>query len=282
MDLGRLGIWSSALRAHQDSAVPEAAGELEELGYGALWFPAGRGARAFEIAATLLGATNRLAVASGIVSIWETTVEQAQTGFAELEQTHPGRFLLGLGVSHAPMVDRGDEQRYRQPLQAMTTYVSDLSAVPVERRIIAALGPKMLDLAVAQSIGTHPYLVTPEMIAELRERAGSAVIATEHAVVLESDGERARTIARDYLSMYLALPNYVNNWLRHGFTAADLDDGGSDRLVDALVAWGDVDQIAARIGEHFSAGADHVCLQVLGTGASLPMDEWRRLAGVAA
>jgi probable F420-dependent oxidoreductase len=281
MKLGRLGIWSSGLRAHRDSAVLEAAAELEELGYGTLWFPGGRAARAFEIATSLLGATSGIAVASGIVNIWETTVEQAQTGFAELEQAAPGRFLLGLGVSHAPLVDRGDERRYHRPLQAMTTYLDELVGVPVERRIIAALGPKMLDLALAQSIGTHPYLVTPEMIADLRGRAGSAVIATEHAVVLEPDQERARTIAREHLAMYLVLPNYVNNWLRHGFTEADVEDGGSDRLVDALVAWGDVDQIAARVGEHFSAGADHVCLQVLGAGTDLPMDEWRRLAGVA-
>jgi probable F420-dependent oxidoreductase len=281
MNLGRLGIWSGALRAHHDSAVPEAAAELEQLGYGTLWFPAGRGTRAFEIAGALLGATSKVAVASGIVSIWETTVEQAQTGFAELEEAAPGRFLLGLGVSHAPLVDRGDERRYHRPLQAMRTYLDELSGVPVDRRIIAALGPKMLDLALAQSIGTHPYLVTPEMITELRSRAGDAVIATEHAVVLESDADRARATAREYLAMYLGLPNYVNNWLRHGFTEADLDDGGSDRLVDALVAWGDVEQIAARVGEHFTAGADHVCLQVLGAGTSLPMDDWRRLAGVA-
>jgi probable F420-dependent oxidoreductase len=281
MKLGRLGIWSSGLRASRDSAVLEAAAELEELGYGTLWYPGGRGTRPFEIAATLLDATTEIAVASGIVSIWETTVEQAQAGFAQLEEVGPGRFLLGLGVSHAPLVDRGDERRYHRPLHVMTTYLDELVGVPVERRIIAALGPKMLDLALAQSIGTHPYLVTPEIVAELRERAGSAVIATEHAVVLEADSERARTIAREHLAMYLVLPNYVNNWLRHGFTEADLDGGGSDRLVDALVAWGDVDQIAARVSEHFAAGADHVCLQVLGSGAGLPMDEWRLLAGVA-
>jgi probable F420-dependent oxidoreductase len=281
MNLGQLGIWSGALRAHNDSAVPEAAAELEELGYGTLWFPAGRGTRAFEIAAALLGATTRIAVASGIVSIWETSVEQSEAGFAQLERDAPGRFLLGLGVSHAPRVDRGAERRYQRPLQAMTNYLDELTGVPTDRRIIAALGPKMLELALAQSIGTHPYLVTPEMTAELRSRAGHAVIATEQAVVLESDPARARAAAREYLAMYLGLPNYVNNWLRHGFTEADLDDGGSDRLVDALVARGDVDQIAARVGKQFAAGADHVCLQVLGAGAGLPMVQWRRLAGVA-
>jgi probable F420-dependent oxidoreductase len=276
--LGRLGIWSGALRAHSDPALPEAVAELEERGYGTLWFPAGRGTRAFEIAATLLAATRQTVVASGIVSIWETSVQQAETGFADLESAAPGRFLLGLGVSHAPLVNRNGADRYQRPLQAMTTYLHELAGVPATRRILAALRPKMLELALAESIGTHPYLVTPEMTAELRSRAGSAVVATELAVVIATDSQVARAAAREYLSMYLRLPNYVNNWLRHGYTEADVADGGSDRLVDALVGWGDVEQVAARVAQHHTAGADHVCVQVLGAGDGLPMPQLRLLA----
>jgi probable F420-dependent oxidoreductase len=278
MNLGRLGIWSAGLRATGDPQVADAAAELEELGYSTLWIPAGRAMRGFEVAQTLLGATRGITVATGITSIWETTTQQSDAGVAELDRLAPGRFLLGLGVSHAPLVDKSEPHRYQRPLAAMQEYLAGLRAVPPARRIIAALGPKMLQLAVAESLGTHPYLITPSMTAALREQAPHAVIAPEHAVVLESDPDRARSIARDYLRMYLALPNYVNNWLRAGYESADVESGASDRLVDDLVAWGSLGAVAARIGEHYAAGADHVCLQVLGTGDRLPLAQWRELA----
>jgi probable F420-dependent oxidoreductase len=278
MKLGRVGIWSAALRAHTDPAVSDAAAELEQLGYGTLWFPAGRGARAFEVASTLLGATHQVTVASGIVSIWDTSVAQAEAGSATLDREAPGRFLLGLGVSHAPLVDRHEQGRYQNPLRAMTDYLDELTGVAADRRIVAALGPKMLALAVTESIGTHPYLVTPEITAALRGGAGDAVVAVEQAVVLETDPVRARAAARDFLAPYLRLPNYVNSWLRNGYGDADVTDGGSDRLVDDLIAWGSLDRIATRVEEHIDAGADHVCLQTLSHGNGLPLAEWRLLA----
>jgi probable F420-dependent oxidoreductase len=280
MNLGRLGVWSGALRAVGDPVVLDAATELEQLGYATLWYPAGRGLRAFEIGRALLGATRSVAVATGIVSIWETSAAQADEGFRELEAQAPGRFLLGVGVSHAPLVDRDGTARYGRPLAAMGEYLAGLPSVGADRRIVGALGPKMLELAVRASLGTHPYLVTPAMTSALRAAAGPAVIATEQAVVLESDPARARAVARDYLQMYLRLPNYVNNWRRAGYDEDDVAGGGSDRLVDDLVAWGDVDAVAKQVGEHFDAGADHVCLQVLGTGDQLPLAQWRALSRI--
>jgi probable F420-dependent oxidoreductase len=258
--------------------VGDAAAELEALGYSTLWYPAGRGLRGFEIGRGLLAATERVKVATGIVSIWETTPAQAQAGVAEMEEVAPGRFVLGLGVSHAPMVDRAEPNRYRRPLAAMGAYLQALPDVPADRRIVGALGPKMLQLAVAESLGTHPYLVTPAMTATLRAAAPTTVIAPEQAVVVETGAARARAVAREYLDLYLSLPNYVNNLLRSGYVAADVEGGGSDRLVDDLVAWGSPEDIGRRVEEHFEAGADHVCLQVLGTGDRLPLEEWRALA----
>lgn len=279
MDLGRLGIWSIGIRQVADPAVLAAAAELEQLGYGTIWFSAGSGMRGFEIAGALAQASGRIAVATGITSIWATTAEQSAAGFEQLERSAPGRFMLGLGVSHAPMVDRGAPGRYRRPLQAMAGYFDDLTAVPKDRRVLAALGPKMLDLAQRESAGTHPYLVTPPMTATARAQvAPDVLIAVEQGVVLETDPVRARAAAREHLSGYLKLPNYVNHWLRFGYEPADAEAGGSDRLVDDLVAWGDVAAVAGRIRAHYAAGADHVCVQVIGGTGPLPLPEWRAIA----
>jgi probable F420-dependent oxidoreductase len=279
MDLGRLGVWSIDIRQVGEPAVLAAAAELEQIGYGTIWYPAGAGNRGFDIARSLLPATGRITVATGITSIWATPVEDANAAFAELEHAHPGRFLLGVGVSHGPMVDRGNPGRYQRPLENMAKYLAALTGVPAGRRILAALGPKMLDLAREQAIGTLPYLVTPPITQRIRAHLGAGpAVAVEQGVVLETDPERARAIAREHLSGYLELPNYVNNWLRAGYSDEDVSGGGSDRLVDDLVAWGDARQVADRINAQYSAGADHVCVQVLGGGTPVPVAQWRAIA----
>jgi probable F420-dependent oxidoreductase len=192
--------------------------------------------------------------------------------------------MLGLGVSHAALVDREEEGRYRKPLTTMRAYLDslDVAAPPVPQadRMLAALGPKMLELARDRARGAHPYLVPVSHTARARHiLRGDPLLAPEQAVVLERDPDRARTIARGHLERYLALPNYANNLRREGFGDDDFSDGGSNRLVDAIVAWGDESAIRARVDEHRAAGADHVCIQVLGAqGGGLPLAEWRALA----
>jgi probable F420-dependent oxidoreductase len=271
-------VWSGDIRRIDEPAL-DAAAELEELGYGTIWYPAGSGTRGFDIAAALLAATSRIAVATGITSIWTTTAEESSAAYATLERDHPGRFLLGIGVSHESMVNRGNPGRYRTPLASTAQYLDELSAVPAQRRILAALGPKMLALAKAESIGSHPYLVTPAITGQVRAALGAdPLVAVEQGVVLATDAGAARAIAREHLSVYLTLPNYVNNWVRAGYTPDDVVGAGSDRLVDDLIAWGTAEQVADRIREHFTVGADHVCVQVLGGAQPVPIDQWRTLA----
>ncbi|MEV7993151.1 LLM class F420-dependent oxidoreductase [Streptomyces sp. NPDC086077] len=280
--LGRYGIWSSGLRS-EDPAVrgelTDAAAELEDLGYGALWLG---GSSAARHAALLIGATSEITVGTSIQSIWQYEAKDSAAAFTDLEAAHPGRFVLGLGVSHAKFTEE-----YRRPYTALVDYLDGLDAagVPAERRLLAALGPRTLELSRDRAAGAIPYLVTPEHTAYAREILGEApILAPELKVVLERDPDRARAAARDYLAMYLALPNYTNNFLRHGFTESDLADGGSDRLIDAVYAWGDEDHIRERVAAFHAAGADHVALQVVGTepGDTLPREEWRRLAGLLA
>jgi len=281
MELGRIGIWGRIFWGERD-LVMEAAARLEDLGYSALWFP--NGAAMFERAADLLAATRRVVVATGIASIWTHTPAEASAAHKSLTQAHPGRFLLGLGVSHQHVVDRDQPGRYSRPLTKMREYLDSLDAVPtpvpVPERMLAALGPRMLELARDRSIGAHPYLGTVEHTRRARQLLGSdRLIAAELGVVVEADPERARAIARQHLSFYLRAPNYTNNWLRLGFTEDDLANGGSDRLVDAVVAWGSVEAVHERIAQHHQAGADHVCLQVISPDApDLPWKEWRALA----
>jgi len=278
MQLGRLGVWSIDIRRTDDPGVRAAAAELERLGYGTIWFPAGSGQRGFDVARALLTASDTITVATGITSIWATSAEDSTRGFAELDRLAPGRFLLGVGASHGPLVDHKQPGRYQRPLENTAKYLAALT-VPRERRILAALGPKMLDLAREQTIGTHPYLVTPAITARTRERIGAGpIVAVEQAVVVETDPVRARAVAREHLRGYFELPNYVNNWLRSGYGAQDVTADGSDRLVDDLVAWGDPAAIGARIRAHFDAGADHVCVQVLGGDRPVPLEQWRALA----
>jgi probable F420-dependent oxidoreductase len=280
--VGRYGIWSWGLRAEDPAAqqeIPEAAAELEELGYGAVWLG---GSSGVQHAVPLIEATSTLTVATGILSIWQYEAADAAARFLELDSAHPGRFLLGLGVSHAKLADQ-----YRRPYSAMVGYLDALTAagVPAERVVLGALGPRMLELSRDRAGGAHPYLVTPEHTAAARALLGAGpLLAPELKVVLETDADTARAIAREYLAMYLTLPNYTNEWLRLGFTEDDFTGGGSDRLIDAMYAWGDDARIRDRIDAFHQAGADHVALQIVnGAGPNpLPRAEWRRLAELLA
>lgn len=280
---GRVGIWSGALHGSRTDAaggraIAEAVAELEDLGYGTLWIG---GSPSPDDAAAVVAATRKATVATGILSIWDHPAQDVAARIAEIDAQARGRFVLGLGVSHGPMVPR-----YAKPYSAMVAYLDALDAAtpPVDsgHRVLAALGPKMLRLAADRALGAHPYLVTAEHTAEAREALGpDALLAPELSVVLDTDPDRARTTARTMLGMYLQLPNYTDNLLRLGFVESDFEGGGSVRLLDSLFALGDAEQVKARTQQYLDAGADHVALQVLTAdegGAGLPLAEWRELA----
>jgi probable F420-dependent oxidoreductase len=283
MDLGPVGIWSGALRRGDPAVADEAVAELDELGFGTIWIPGGTGGDVLDVARRLLSATRRAVVATGILNVWMHDPTEVATEHAALAADYPGRFVLGLGVSHALAVERS-HQVYERPLGKMMAYLDALDAidppVPTGQRVLAALGPRMLALARDRAAGAHPYLVGPEHTAMAREVLGRGpILAPEQMVVLETDPVRARAVARQHLSRYLELPNYTRNLLRTGYVEQDLAGGGSDRLVDGIVAWGDVSAIVGRVKAHHDAGADHVCLQVLLPDAKdFPRAEWRALA----
>ncbi|WP_405699616.1 TIGR03620 family F420-dependent LLM class oxidoreductase [Streptomyces sp. NBC_01383] len=280
---GRVGIWSSALHGSRADdagrrAIAEAVAELEDLGYGTLWIG---GSPSPDDAAAVVAATRRVTVATGILSIWDHTAKETADRIAAIDADARGRFVLGLGVSHGPMVPQ-----YAKPYSAMVAYLDalDTATPPVDsgHRVLAALGPKMLKLAADRALGAHPYLVSAEHTTEAREALGpDALLAPELSVVLDTDLDRARTTARNMLGMYLQLPNYTDNLLRLGFTESDFEGGGSVRLLDSLFALGDAGQVKARTQQYLDAGADHVALQVLTAdegGAGLPRAQWRELA----
>jgi len=272
------------LRYGDMAQVAPAATELEALGYSALWIP-DVGGDLFTPLDILLGATTDATIATGILNVWMHTPDEAASQHARLTAAHGLRYLCGIGISHRPFIDHVNESgTYTKPIETMANYLDGLDAaatpLAVNDRVIAALGPKMLELARTRTAGTHPYLVTPELTAKARAGIGAdGLVASEQGVVLETDPTTAREIARMHLATYLGLPNYSNNWKRQGFTDDDIANGGSDRLVDALVVWGDEATIAARVQAHRDAGADHVCIQVLTSDPrALPVDEWRTLA----
>jgi probable F420-dependent oxidoreductase len=286
--LGRIGVWSFALDAQTATEEKEAAAEIESLGFGAIWFPEGVESReAFSHAGWLLSSTERAVVASGIANIWARDAAATANGWRLLTDAYPGRFVLGIGVSHAGSVARRGAT-YERPLSAMREYLDAMdrasSSAPepeaYPRMVLAALGPRMLGLAAERALGAHPYFVPVEHTAFARQRLGSGpVLAVEQTVVLESDPSAARAIARGFALDYLQTPNYANNLRRMGWTPADLSGQGSDALIDAVVAWGDVDRIALRVRQHLDAGADHVCVQVVtGDGAEVGLDQLRELA----
>ena len=285
MDLTPTGIWTGALRGADPAEAADAVAELEALGYGAVWIPGFFGEPAHPPLDALLAATERLVVATGILSVWSYPPDAIAALAGRLTDDHGGRFLLGLGVSHAVMVDREDPGRYGKPLTKMRETLDGLDAaerpVPVDGRILAALKPKMTALAAERASGAHPYLAPVAHTARAREQLGPGpVLAPELGVVLESDPATARRIARAHLEMYLRLPNYVDHWRHLGYEDDDEAGPGSDRLVDDLIAWGDEAAILARVQGHRDAGADHVCFQILHDGPGLPREQWRRLAEI--
>jgi probable F420-dependent oxidoreductase len=285
MDLRGTGVWSGGLRFGDRAAARDAAAELESLGFEAIWVPGGVGGDVFGDCTALLEATQRVAVATGILNLWMHTAAEVATGHADLTAAFPERFLLGIGVSHSALVDRDEPGRYQRPIAVTRAYLDELDAasppVPANERALAALGPKMLELARDRTRGAHPYLANPQHTRYAREVLGAGpLLMPEQPVVLERDPETARELARQHFTIYLTLPNYVNNLKRIGFTDDDVRDGGSDRLVDGIVAWGDEAAIARRVREHFDAGADHVCVQVVTprSAQQLPLEQWRALA----
>jgi probable F420-dependent oxidoreductase len=259
IDVGRYGVWTFG------KVTPEQAAAIEQLGYGAVWI-GGSPAGDLPFAEAILDNTDTLQLATGIINVWTAPADQAAETYHRLEKAYPGRFLLGIGIGHPEHT-----QEYRKPYDVLVEYLDALDAagVPAGRRVVAALGPKVLRLARDRSAGAHPYLTTPEHTAEARKILGDGVfLAPEHKVVL-TDGSagataEARKIGRETVDFYLNLSNYLNNWRRLGFTEEDIAKPGSDRLIDAVVAHGTAEAIAARLAEHIDAGADHVTIQVLG------------------
>jgi probable F420-dependent oxidoreductase len=285
--IGRVGVWLGSIALQPAREERAAIARIERLGYGAAWFGEGPTNReALSHAALLLEASNRLVIATGIANIWARDAAAAINGANTLNEACDERFLLGLGVSHAPIVNsRGHE--YAKPLTAMRTYLQAIEehayTAPAPEHpspvLLAALRPKMLELARQRTAGAHPYFVPPAHTAKARAILGSRpLLAPEQVVVLEADPARAREIARRHMANYLRLPNYVNNLRALGYDEGDLADGGSERLIDAIVAWGDEDAIAGRVREHLDAGADHVAVQAYAEDAGQALEHLQRLA----
>jgi probable F420-dependent oxidoreductase len=255
-DLGRYGVWLASRSVSRNVAR-----QIESLGYGAVWVGGSPDADLSWVEPAL-AETSTLQLATGIVNIWAAPAGQLAESFHRIESAYPGRFLLGIGVGHPEHTDM-----YQKPYEALVEYLDELdgASVPTSRRLLAALGPKMLALAAERSAGAHPYLTTPEHTAQARELVGNAVfLAPEHKVVLTENADEAREIGRRTVEFYLDLSNYLNNWRRLGFTDTDVRKPGSDKLIDAMVAHGTAEQVAAHLDEHLAAGADHVAIQVLG------------------
>ncbi|HYJ55465.1 MAG TPA: LLM class F420-dependent oxidoreductase [Mycobacterium sp.] len=282
MELSGIGLWSSQLRYGNPGEAAEAAAELDELGFTALWIP-DVGGPVLDSVDNLLGATKHTVIATGILNLWMHEPSEVAARYAALTETHGERFLLGIGVSHAPLIDSKEPGRYRKPLAATKAFLDGIDSspqpVPPANRVLAALGPKMLQLSASRARGAHPYLTTPDHTYTAREVLGDGpLLLPEQTVLLTDDRDQARAIGTDWLRKYLVLPNYANNLLRSGFTEDDVSSV-SDRLFDAIIAWGDENAIASRVAEHRAAGADHVCVQVItAEPKAFPRDQWRRLA----
>ena len=269
--LGQFGVWRGGAQL-----TPELAASLAQLGFGTLWVGGSPGSD-LRIVEELLNATTTLTLATGIVNIWQSDAHEVAASFRRIEVRHPGRFLLGVGAGH-----REATREYAKPYEALVAYLDALSAdgVPADSVVLAALGPRVLRLAAERTAGAHPYLVTPEHTRQAREILGPGrVLAPEQKAVLEADPERARAIGRPRVqNPYLGLVNYTSNLRRLGWTDADLSDGGSDALIDALVAHGSAEDVAAQLSRHLTAGADHVAIQLLTESAGDLLDGYRQLA----
>ncbi|MGD0053931.1 MAG: TIGR03620 family F420-dependent LLM class oxidoreductase [Acidimicrobiales bacterium] len=284
---GTVGIWTLVFDWIEPTRAGETASELESLGYDALWLAEAWGREAFIGASLALASTSTMAVATGIASIWARDAVAAANGARTLNGAYADRFVLGLGVSHRPLVERLRGHEYVAPLETMRAYLAAMDAAPMMAsegehpyaRVIAALGPKMLRLGAEMTDGVLTYLVTPEHTALARPDVADGLLCVEQAVVLGQDRDEFLRRAHDHLEFYTGLENYKNSWRRLGFSDEDFVRGGSTRLCDAMVVHGDETAVLTRVDEHRRAGADHVCLQVLGADRlAAPLDDWRRLA----
>lgn len=278
-DLGPIGLWSIELRRGDRAEALDTAAEMEELGFGTLWTPGGLDStEILDDVSALLGATSKVVIATAIINIWTTTAEMVGTWWHGLAEADRARVQLGLGVSHGPLIPE-----YAKPLASMRTYVDALAeaGVPAHNCCIAALAPKMLELSATRTAGTHPYLVPVEHMPYARELIGpEALLAPEIAVILDSDADRARALARTWVKSYLRLPNYRNCWMRLGYSDEEIT-ALSDRLIDALFIWGDSDRVAAGVQRYRDAGADHVAIQLIHGPQgdfTIPRAQWRELA----
>lgn len=261
-DLGRFGVWTRWLREAQPNERVAACARIEELGFGAIWIPGMAGGDLFDALELALAATAKVVVAAGILNIWAHEPAEVIRRSSELQDRYPGRFLLGLGTSHAHLFP----DRYRSPLESIARYLDALDGhegTRADRRVLAALGPKMVEIARARSLGVHSYNCPAQHTRETRAALGPGqLLVPAHAVVVHEDPAVARAAARQYVAQYLGrFANYESAWRRLGYTEADLADGGSDRLVDDLVAWGDGATVVQRLSQQLAAGADHVCVQ---------------------
>ena len=288
VNIGKVGVWYGGIDALPTPQAIEAARQIEELGYGALWVAEAVGRDPFVSSAVLLSATKSIPLATGIANIYARDPMTMAAGQKTLAEAFPNRFLLGIGVSHGHLVAGVRKHDYSRPYSYMVDYLEKMSSAlfmakgPAEDPgvLLAALGPKMLELSATKANGAHPYFTTPDHTKISRDVMGNdSLLAPEQMVVLETDPVEARRIARAGMKIYLGLPNYFNNLRRLGFDESDWSDGGSDRLVDAIVAWGTEEQIAHRVAEHHAAGADHVCVQILQSDPQNgPVEKLRRLA----
>lgn len=291
MNLGKLGVWYF-FDGQPASAAAEAAKRIEELGYSALWIPETVGRHPLVHASWLLANTTKLVVATGIANIYNREPGVTMAGQKTLAEQSDGRFLLGLGVSHKPLVEGVRGLEYGKPVTTMRKYLAGMGSAPYHAvptaeappTVIAALGPKMLELAREQASGAHPYFVSPDHTAMAREILGpEPMLCVEQKVIMETDASKARDLAKPVAKIYTRLPNYRNNWLRmgNGLTTDDFENGGSDKFIDATFAWGSVDQIKARIQAHFDAGASHVCIQPVNPNGQIGDMHWETLAALA-
>lgn len=271
MQMSKLGVWAATDNFSASSAA-DFARRVETWGYGALWIPEGIGREIFSASAWLLANTSTLIVANGIANIYARDPVSSASAQKGLNEQSGGRFLLGLGVSHVPLVE-ARKHAYGKPVATMRAYLQGMAAADYRaaapptppKTVLAALGPKMLELSAELADGAHPYNVPPEHTRQARRILGvGKLLCVEQAAILETNAAAARAIARRFLAFYFTLPNYVENWKRLGFTDADFAGGGSDRLVDGVIAWGDEKAIRARIEEHWQAGANQVCVQAVG------------------
>ena len=287
INLGRVGLWTADFDLQPMAKAQDAIAQVEAMGFGTVWVPEAVLREPFASTSLLLSATKNMILATGIASIHARTAQTMQAGWKTVSEAFPNRFVLGMGVSHAPMVNGVHKGNYDKPYSTMVEYLDAMdagiyfspapSAPPL--RVLAALGPKMLKLAAERCAGAHPYFIPVEHTAMARGVMGAdALLAPEQAVVFETDPAKARAIARQHMNTYTRLPNYVNNLVRLGFNADEVANQ-EDRVVDAIVAWGTTDQIASRIKAHLDSGADHVCVQVLTDApGTLPMKQWQELA----